>query len=85
MSPAPVRRFVRGLVEPREGASRRLPLGVGSGIRLQGDREPSLDQWVGLFEFELAPYVRRFCKLGTRCVDVGRSTRISPIGVLRGC
>jgi Methyltransferase FkbM domain len=71
MASAPLRRFVRGIVEPREGVPRRLPLGPGSGIRLQGDREPSLDQWFGLFESELAPYVRRFCTPGTRCVDVG--------------
>jgi Methyltransferase FkbM domain len=71
MALAPVRRLVRRLVQPRDGLPRRLPLGPGSGIRLHGDSDPSLDQWLGLFESELAPHVRRFCEPGARCVDVG--------------
>ncbi|MFZ0090544.1 MAG: FkbM family methyltransferase [Solirubrobacteraceae bacterium] len=71
MAPTPLKRFVRGVVEPADGAVRRIPLGPGSGIKLEADPEPSLDQWLGLFESELAPYVRRFCRPGTMCVDVG--------------
>ncbi len=59
------------MLEPRPGATRRLPLGPAAGIRLEADPHVSLDQWVGLFESELAPWVRRFCRTGTRCVDVG--------------
>jgi len=46
-------------------------LGPGRGLRLAWNPVAPLDQWVGLFESELAPYVRRFCRAGTSCVDVG--------------
>jgi hypothetical protein len=31
----------------------------------------SLDYWLGLYEYELAPWLHRLCNAGTRCVDVG--------------
>jgi hypothetical protein len=65
------RRLARRLLEPRPAAARRLPLGPAGGIRLEADPHLSLDQWLGLFESELAPWVRRFCRPGTVCLDVG--------------
>jgi len=65
------RRGFRRLIEPALGVPRRLPLGPAAGIRLEGDPVPSLDTWLGLFESELSPYIRRLCAPGTRCVDVG--------------
>lgn len=66
-----MRRFVRRVFEPAPGRSKQLPLGPGAGIRLESDPQPPADQWFGLFESELAPHVRRFCRPGTHCVDVG--------------
>ena len=66
-----LRRTARRLLEPAVGSTRRIPFGPGRGLRLEGDPWPSLDLWVGLFESELAPYVRRFCAPATPCVDVG--------------
>jgi hypothetical protein len=65
------RQAVRALLAPRPGAVRRIPLGPAAGVRLGAAAEPSLDQWLGLYESELAPWVRRFCRPGARCVDVG--------------
>ena len=68
---AAARSLARRLLEPGPGQVRRLPIGPAAGIRLEADPHPSLDQWLGLFESELAPWVRRLCRPGTRCVDVG--------------
>jgi Methyltransferase FkbM domain len=65
------RQAARWALEPRPGAVRRLPLGPGRGLSLAANPRASLDQWLGLFESELAPHVRRFCRLGISCVDVG--------------
>jgi hypothetical protein len=65
------RRSVRRIAEPRSGAVRRLPLGPARGIRFEADPYPSLDFWLGLFESELAPALRRYCTAGRTCVDVG--------------
>lgn len=66
-----LRRTARRLIEPAVGSPRRIPFGPGRGLRLEGDPWPSLDLWLGLFESELAPYVRQFCAPGIPCVDVG--------------
>lgn len=65
------RQAARWALEPRPDAVRRLPLGPGRGVRLAANRLAPLDQWLGLFESELAPHVRRFCRPGNSCVDVG--------------
>jgi hypothetical protein len=65
------RQAVRALLAPRPGTVRRIPLGPSAGVRLGAAPEPSLDQWLGLYESELAPWVRRLCRPGVRCVDVG--------------
>jgi methyltransferase FkbM-like protein len=65
------RHAARWALEPRPDTVRQLPLGPGRGLRLAANPLASLDQWLGLFESELAPHVRRFCRFGTSCVDVG--------------
>ena len=65
------RQLARRLLEPRSGSTRRIPLGPARGIRFEADSVLSLDYWLGLYEYELAPWFRRFCRAGTRCVDVG--------------
>lgn len=65
------RRLARRLFEPRPGTTRKLPLGLAAGITFEADPDASLDHWFGLFESELAPWLRRLCQAGTRCVDVG--------------
>ncbi len=65
------RQLARRLLEPRPGSTRQLPLGPARGIRFEADPVLSLDYWLGLYEYELVPWVRRFCRAGTCCVDVG--------------
>lgn len=65
------RRFARRLIEPRPGGTRRLPVGLASGIRFEAGPHLPLEYWLGLYESELAHWLRRFCRPGTRCVDVG--------------
>lgn len=65
------RRVIRSLVEPPPGGSRRIPVGHTAGIRLAAQENLSVDQWVGLWESELAPHFRAILRPGMRCVDVG--------------
>ena len=65
------RQVVRRLVEPRPGTTRRLPAGPYRGIRIEADPAASLDLWFGLWESELSPHIRRLCRPGMRCVEVG--------------
>lgn len=67
----PARRLARRLLEPRPGTARRLPLGPARGITFEAHPHLSLDYWLGLYESELTSWLRRFCRIGTRCVDVG--------------
>jgi hypothetical protein len=65
------RQLIRRLVEPRPGTTRRLPAGPYRGIRIEADPVAPLDLWFGLWESELAPHLRRLCRPGMRCVEVG--------------
>jgi hypothetical protein len=70
------RQIIRRLVEPPAGGTRRIPLGPARGLMLASEpaETASADLWVGLFESELAPYVRRFCRPGIVAVDVGANS-----------
>jgi hypothetical protein len=72
----PARQLIRRLVEPAPGRARRIPAGPASGIRLAAEpaATASADMWVGLFESEIALWVRRLVRRGTRCVDVGANS-----------
>jgi hypothetical protein len=67
------RQVIRRLVEPAAGTTRRIPAGPAKGIRLSAEpaARATADLWVGLYESEIAPYVRRYCSAGTVSVDVG--------------
>jgi hypothetical protein len=65
------RQLARRLLEPRPGSTRRIPFGPARGIRFEADSVLSLDYWLGLYEYELATWLRRLCQAGTWCVDVG--------------
>jgi len=71
-----VRKLLRRLVEPAPGTSRRIPIGPARGVTLTAEpaATASADMWVGLFESEIAKYVRRFCRPGTVSVDVGANS-----------
>jgi hypothetical protein len=70
------RRLIRRLVEPAPGTTRRIRIGPAGGITLTAEpaATASADVWVGLFESEIARYVRRFCRPGTISVDVGANS-----------
>ena len=70
------RRLIRRLLEPDPGTSRWIPTGPARGIRFAAEpaATASADLWVGLFESELAPVIRRLATPGTRCVDVGANS-----------
>ena len=67
------RALIRRLVEPPAGSTRRIPAGPARGVTFAAEpaATASADLWVGLFESEIAPYVRRFCRPSTISVDVG--------------
>lgn len=45
----------------------------------------SADMWVGLFESEIAPYVREFCRLGRVSVDVGTNSGYYALTFAKRC
>ena len=85
--PMSARHLIRRLVEPAAGTSRRIPIGIAGGVHLAA--EPSAtapaDLWVGLFESELAPAVRRYATPGTVCVDVGTNSGYYALALAARC
>lgn len=45
----------------------------------------SADMWVGLFESEIAPYIRRFCRPGLVTVDVGANSGYYALTLAQRC
>jgi hypothetical protein len=72
----PVRQLIRRLVAPAPGTTRRIPVGPARGVTFAAEpaETASADMWVGLFESEIAPYVRRFARPGVTSVDVGTNS-----------
>jgi hypothetical protein len=64
---------IRALKRPLLAANgpRRLPAGIGRGIRLEIDFAHHTRLYAGLYEVELNSSLRRLCPPGTRCFDVG--------------
>ena len=50
---------------------RRLPLGIGRGLRIAIDLRHFSKLYVGLYEVELNSHLRRLCRRGYRSFDVG--------------
>jgi hypothetical protein len=65
------RKPLRRLIVGRNSGVRRLPFGIGRGLRLALDPTSPLDMYLGLYEFEIARYVHEFCKPGHLCFDIG--------------
>jgi methyltransferase FkbM-like protein len=51
--------------------TRRLPLGIARGIRLEIDFRHQTKLYLGLYEIELNRHLRRLCRAGFRAFDVG--------------
>lgn len=56
-----------------QGGSRRIPMGLGQGLRVavQPGQTASLHLYLGTAETEIAPHLRRLVRPGTVCVDIG--------------
>lgn len=55
----------------RPGAVRRVPLGLGRGLRLETDPRSTLHTYLGTAEVEIAKHLRAFARPGFRAFDVG--------------
>lgn len=55
----------------RPGAVRRVPFGLGRGLRLEADQGSTLHTYLGTAEVEIARHLRRFAQPGVRAFDVG--------------
>lgn len=55
----------------RPGAVRRVPLGLGRGLRLEADPRSTLHTYLGTAEVEIARHLRRLAQPGVRAFDVG--------------
>ncbi len=66
------RQRVKRVVLPSGERVRRLPTGIGRGLRMGIDfQRGHTGLFVGLYEIELNPYLRRLCRPGYACFDVG--------------
>jgi hypothetical protein len=70
------RQVIRRLVEPAAGTTRRIPAGPALGVTLSAEpaATASAEMWIGLYESEIAPYVRQYCRPGITSVDVGANS-----------
>jgi hypothetical protein len=50
---------------------RRVPLGLGRGLRLEADPRSTLHTYLGTAEIEIARHLREFAQPGVRAFDVG--------------
>ena len=75
LSPTRIRlglaRRVRRILFPREPKIRRVPFGVARGLRLDINLRIHMNGMLGLYEIELARYVRELCPRGSNAIDVG--------------
>ena len=62
---------LRRLVYPRPGQARPVLWGLCRGLRFEAHPESPLDLWLGLFESEIAPHIRRLARPGGTTFDVG--------------
>jgi hypothetical protein len=56
---------------PRTPAPRRIPAGIGRGLRLEIDFASQTKLWLGLYEIELNRHLRALCRRGGGAFDVG--------------
>jgi hypothetical protein len=63
----PLRRLIVG----ESVDARRIPFGIGRGLRLEIDSTSPLDMYLGLYEYEIARHVRDFCEPGYLSFDIG--------------
>jgi hypothetical protein len=66
------RQRIKAALLPPPGP-RRLPVGVGRGLRLHVDFAQHTGLYLGLYEIELNRHLRRLCPSGTSAFDVGGS------------
>jgi precorrin-6B methylase 2 len=74
----------------RPGAVRRIPFGLGRGLRLEADPQTTLHVYLGTAEIEIAGHLRRLARPGSFCFDVGSNngyyamalTRLTGVGAV---
>jgi Methyltransferase FkbM domain len=74
----------------RPGAVRRVPIGLGRGLRLEVDAQSTLHTYLGTSEIEIAGHLRRLAVPGSVCFDVGSNngyyamalTRLTGVGAV---
>jgi hypothetical protein len=84
------RRVVLGLVRrgksrllPVDEAFRALPFGVARGVLAEVSLQGPAYLWLGLYEYEIHPHLRRLCPPGAHVVDVGGADGVYAIAFAR--
>ncbi len=62
---------IRRAVLPRGARVRRVPLGPGSGLKVEIDFDADASFYFGYYEIPLNRYFRRLVRRGDKCFDVG--------------
>jgi precorrin-6B methylase 2 len=66
-----MKRLVKRLLLPTGWAPRRVPFGLARGITLEVDFAHETRMYLGLYELEIARHIRRLCRRGMVCFDIG--------------
>lgn len=66
-----IKRRLKEMVLPRDARMRRLPAGIGRGLRMRVDFAHQTRLFLGLHECELNRRLRSVCRPGYACFDVG--------------
>jgi hypothetical protein len=70
---------------PRTPAPRRLPFGIGRGLRIEIDFARQTKLFLGLYEVELNSRLRALCRPGTHAFDVGSREGYDALVLARLC
>ena len=65
-----MKQALKRMVLPSAGP-RRLPFGIGRGVRMRIDFQQQTRTYLGLYEIELSRYLRRILRPGVTAFDVG--------------
>jgi hypothetical protein len=66
-----MKRLAKRLLLPTGRAPRRVPFGLARGITLEVDFAHETRMYLGLYELEIARHIRRLCRRGMVCFDIG--------------
>lgn len=63
--------IVSTMIFPKGAKLRTIPLGLAAGLKMNIDFSRHKKLWLGLYEVELNKHIKKLCRAGYNCFDVG--------------